>query len=244
MENHRCELIRRKNEENSLFLMLNSLLQSRIDTGNETTDDEDVNIYLSLLLHSFLDASFFTDSKGLISPWDTEVVSMAEQAENPRRRYQVYKVNGDNALVYASIFGQPFGAERRTDISEKRIADRERVYYDLASNIYGELRGRESGVSIVLTKLCERFNTYTTILSHAGIEHLKLSGGLSVGELYHLEKQAQEGAIPVIKENGRNQFLDAYGRWMKTNSEEDKETVNSLGRELTKVDPKFKFEGI
>ena len=45
-------------------------------------------------------------------------------------------------------------------------------------------------------------------------------------------------------ETGRNQFLDAYGRWMKTHSEEDKETVNGLGRELKKIDPKFKFEGI
>ena len=39
--------------------MLDFLLRSRIEMGEETSGDEDVNVYLSGLLHSFLDRSFF-----------------------------------------------------------------------------------------------------------------------------------------------------------------------------------------
>jgi hypothetical protein len=38
-----------KERELSLYFMLNALLQSRIEIGAETTDDEDVNVYLASL---------------------------------------------------------------------------------------------------------------------------------------------------------------------------------------------------
>ncbi len=39
----------------------------------------------------------------------------------------------------------------------------------------------------------------------------------------------------------QDEFLDAYNSWMHTKSDIEKEKINSLAKELTELDPNFKF---
>ena len=118
--------------EESLFFILDSLLRSRIETGEETIDDEDVNIYLAGLLHSFLDQSFYRTYGDTITRYDSQIYDLAEVPGDPGVRFRVYKGNADFALMAAGVFekkGQTLLRDRidlsRADLQEEdRRGDR------------------------------------------------------------------------------------------------------------------------
>jgi hypothetical protein len=109
------EIVGGKERELSLYFMLNALLQSRIEIDAETTDDEDVNVYLASLLHSRLDNSSENDR---LSSYDFDIARMAEKS-NPRDRYRLYRSNADQAMVAASVFGRPWFDRRSKPIRPK-----------------------------------------------------------------------------------------------------------------------------
>ena len=103
---------------------------------------------------------------------------------------------------------------------------------------------KHPGVTVVLRKLSERFDTYVTILTRVRIDHLKLTKKLSDGEIYHLQREAHASAKPFLAEAGRDRFLDAYSEWLKSRSQASRQKVNSLGAAIIAVDPEFKFEPV
>ena len=101
-----------------------------------------------------------------------------------------------------------------------------------------------AGVSVVLGKLSDRFEVYTKVLSHMRVSYFNLLKRLSQGEIFHIQRKAQEGLQFESVREGRDCFLDAYSDWMKSGSELHRARVNAMGEALTKMDPKFRFEGI
>ena len=227
-----------KEHEQSLFFMLNSLLKSRIDIGDETTDDEDVNVYLASLLHSLVDK---VPAQSEVSTYDTDVARMAE-GRDLRSRFQVYRANADHALVAVAVFDGPWFDRRTPD--RAALEARGKCYYTAAASIEQKLRFGSSAVSDVLSKLSERFDLYVRILGRVRSSYLNLSARMSAGEAFHLERHAQEGARPALIKYGRDQFLDAYGDWMATASATVKRRVNRIGESLAELDPEFRFDGI
>ena len=58
------------------YFMINCLLYSRMETGlvsNQDFYDEDVNVYLAHLLHSFINPEYVDQSKKFLSKYDTDV---------------------------------------------------------------------------------------------------------------------------------------------------------------------------
>src|SRR6185295_7534993 len=58
------------------YFMVNCLLYSRMETGlvsNQDFYDEDVNVYLAHLLHSFINPDYVEQSRRFLSKYDTEV---------------------------------------------------------------------------------------------------------------------------------------------------------------------------
>lgn len=246
MLSHSYKIVGSKQKEESLYFMLNSLLQSRIETGEETTDDEDVNVYLANLMHSFLDQSFQEKHGHLASTYSTDVARNAD-TNNLRHRYRVYRTNGDYALISTSIFDRPPLERRRRSYGpheEAATGDRGSTYYGFAANLSERINRKHPGVTVVLQKLSARFETYVTILRRVRIDHLKLTEKLSDGEIYHLQRDAHESAKPFLAEEGRDQFLDAYSEWLKSKSQASRQKVNSLSAALAEVDPEFRFEPV
>ena len=100
--------------DDSLSYLIDCLLRSRIETGEETSDDEDVNVYLSTLLHSFLDRTFYVKYGEFLSFYNIDVFQWAEGSADLRTKYQVYKGNADFALVTTGIFEEPISRARQT----------------------------------------------------------------------------------------------------------------------------------
>jgi len=247
MQDYGYRVVGTGEEGGSLSFMLDSLLKSRIETGEETTDDEDVNVYLAGLLHSFMDSSFFLKNGRFLSQFDGDVFSRAEADGDMRLRYRVYKGNADFALMSLGMFGGMPGRptlRKLANSSGESAADRGRLYYRVASSARIRLRRNPSGVSEVLEKLAERFDTYTLILSHLRVRHFHLLRRVSRGAMFHLQRDAHDRAKPALFENGRDWFLDAYWTWLQSGSEVARGEVNRLGAELNDLDGSFRFEGV
>ena len=65
--------------EKIFFFMFNSFLYARIDTENETEDDEDVNMYMAQLLQSAVDGRFYVDHAEVLAG---DSVDVYEKGEN------------------------------------------------------------------------------------------------------------------------------------------------------------------
>lgn len=245
MESHVYQIVGTQEREESLFFMLDTLLRSRIEMGQETSDDEDVNVYLAHLMHSFLDHSFQIQNQGLISAYDSEVFAQTEEKKDLRSHYKVYKGNADYRLMTTSVFSEDDrrGASRKNGGQDAQI-ERGKFYYKIAASYRERLSRNKTAVASVLSKLSDRFETYMKILTHARTTYFHLLKKLSVGEIYHLQREAQLGAIQEITRLGRDSFLDAYSNWLDSDSEGDRKKVNELGFELTKVDSAFQFQGV
>ena len=104
MKSHAYQIVGNSEREESLFFMLDALLRSRIETGEETTDDEDVNVYLANLLHTFVDRSFDTTDGCYISRYESEVFAEIDKQASLGMHYRIYRSNADYLLMRASIF--------------------------------------------------------------------------------------------------------------------------------------------
>ena len=235
------QIIGGQEQEESLFFLLDALLKSRLVTGLETEDDEDVNVYLANLLHDFLDGSFQKSYGAVVSSYDSDVSAHAD-TEDVRRRYQVYRANADYALLSVSLFDRaPCEGRRGVEGSIRRLSERGPVYYRFTTHLVGR-PARRSAVSEVLGKLAEGFDTYVQILTRLRFDHLRLLKRLSKGELFHLQREVHEGARPGLAKAGRDWFLDAYSNWLSCQSETNRERVNELALGLAELDPTFEFE--
>ena len=56
---------------------------------------------------------------------------------------------------------------------------------------------------------------YQSVLSHMGATYFGLMSRLSPGEIFHLEREAHEGAKPAMREGALDQMLDSYSQWRR-----------------------------
>ena len=99
-----------RNLQPTYYFMINCLLYSRMETGlvsNQDFYDEDVNVYLAHLLHSFINPDYVEQSRRFLSKYDTDVFRRLSQSTDARLKYQIYKTNADFLLVSIGIFDNP-----------------------------------------------------------------------------------------------------------------------------------------
>ena len=166
------------------YFMINCLLYSRMETGlvsNQDCYDEDVNVYLAHLLHSFISPEYVEQSRKFLSKYDTDVFRRLATSTDARLKYQIYKTNADFLLVSIGIFDNPVttGAARaRLQPSEEAYIGRGKTYYHFAYTYSQQMHRKNAGVSEVLEKLSTGFEKYLRILSHMRGEYLDLHEAL------------------------------------------------------------------
>lgn len=240
MGSFRYQVIGGKEREESLYFLLDALLKSRPETGFETEDDEDVNVYLSSLLHDCLDRTFQRTHGEVISSYDTDAATFTGDVDR-RERHRVYRVNADYALLAVGLFnGLPCRIRRRLRVPLKILHERGTVYYRYAANLRQRL-GRRPAVVDVLEKLVERFDMYTRNLTRLRFGHLQLLKCLSKGELFHIQREVHQGAKTALLKVGRDRFLDAYGCWLSCPSEANRDHLNEVGAPISELDAAFDF---
>jgi hypothetical protein len=229
------------------YFMINCLLYSRMETGlvsNQDCYDEDVNVYLAHLLHSFINPEYVEQSKRFLSKYDTDVFRRLSNSTDARLKYQIYKTNADFLLVSIGIFDNPViaGARARLQPSEEAYIGRGKTYYHFAYTYAQQMHRKNAGVSEVLEKLSTGFEKYLRILSHMRGEYLDLMKRLSNGEVYHLERSVDEHSQQELLRVKQDELLELYSAWRETKTPETEENLERVVSEIRQLSPGFKFE--
>jgi hypothetical protein len=236
--------------------MMKCLLYSRMETGllsNQDFYDEDVNVYLAHLLDSLIQPENMERARRYLSPYDTEVFQKLSQSKDARLKYTIYKTNADFLLISLGIFDSPEGivtvgtAPQRPDQdffrpTEEASIGRGRTYYRFAYTYSQMVHGRNAGISDVLEKLSMGFDKYLRILAHMRGEYLDLLKRLSSGEVYHLERVANDEQRQDSLREKQDRVLDLYLDWKKTGEADLRTRINELIKEIRSLDPHFNFK--
>lgn len=236
--------------------MLKCLLYSRMETGllsNHDFYDEDVNVYLAHLLDSMIRPESIEHARRYLSQYDTEVFRRLAESKDARLKYTIYKTNADFLLISLGIFDNPEAAVTETSApgnpdrkvykpSEEAYVGRGRTYYRFAYTYSQIINGRNAGISDVLEKLSLGFDKYLRILAHMRGEYLDLLQRLSSGEVYHLERIANEEQRQEKLRAKQDRFLDLYLEWKKSGAINLHEEMQKLVQEIRGMDPDFRFE--
>src|SRR5262244_2914090 len=236
-----------RNLQPTYYFMINCLLYSRMETGlvsNQDFYDEDVNVYLAHLLHSFINPEYVEQSKKFLSKYDTDVFRRLSNSTDARLKYLIYKTNADFLLVSIGIFDNPGAAvtPRRLQPAEEAYIGRGKTYYHFAYSYSQQMHRKNQGVSEVLEKLSVGFEKYIRILSHMRGEYLDLMKRFSQGEVYHLERSVNEDSQRELLRMKQDELLELYSAWKLEPSAETEESLERVVSEIRQLNPSFKFE--
>ena len=228
--------------------MINCLLYSRMETGlvsNQEFYDEDVNVYLAHLLHSFINPEYVEQSKRFLSKYDIDVFRRLQTSSDARLKYLIYKTNADFLLVSIGIFDNPRGsggASRKLQPSEEAYIGRGKTYYHFAFTYAQQVHRKNQGVADVLEKLSVGFDKYLRILSHMRGEYMDLLKRFSQGEVYHLERSIDEASQQETLRVKQDELLERYTAWKAEPSPENEEHLERIVGEIRLINPEFRFE--
>ena len=229
------------------YFMVNCLLYSRMETGlvsNQDFYDEDVNVYLAHLLHSFINPDYVEQSRRFLSKYDTDVFRRLSTSTDARLKYQIYKTNADFLLVSIGIFDNPMlpSGQKKLQPSEETYIGRGKTYYHFAYTYSQQMHRKNAGVSDVLEKLSHGFEKYLRILSHMRGEYLDLMSRFSQGEVYHLERSVDEHAQQELLRVKQDELLELYSAWRDKPDMATEENLERVVGEIRQLNPSFKFE--
>jgi hypothetical protein len=227
--------------------LLQALLRARKNChlpSGEKMFDEDVNVYLAHLMF----ASTLSDYQELVGRYLSlstgDLVESIEKNNDKVVRYFIYKVNADYLLIHLGIFHDLLpNASRRLAKSEHQWAEMGQSYYGHASQYNHQIYRKNTAVGEVLEKLAFRFEDYKKILESVSDEFFHLIKEMALsdthgeccgGKLTHLI-----GSLEL--ERKQNEFLDLYGKYLKTNSKDIIEPLAQAAKELKALDPSFDF---
>jgi hypothetical protein len=237
-----------RNLQPTYYFMVNCLLYSRMETGlvsNQDFYDEDVNVYLAHLLHSFINPEYVEQSRRFLSKYDTDVFHRLAQSGDARLKYQIYKTNADFLLISIGVFDNPVMAEThraKAQPSEEAYIGRGKTYYHFAYTYSQQMSRKNQGVAEVLEKLSVGFEKYIKILSHMRGEYLDLVQRLSSGEVYHLERSVNEHQQQELLRVKQDELLELYSAWKREPNAETEESLERVVGEIRQINPEFKFE--
>ncbi len=230
------------------YFMINCLLYSRMETGlvaNQDCYDEDVNVYLAHLLHSFINPEYVEQSRKFLSKYDIDVFRRLSGASDARLKYTIFKTNSDFLLVSVGIFDNPVvpaGARARLQPSEEAYVGRGKTYYHFAYTYAQQMHRRNAGVSEVLEQLSKGFEKYLRILSHMRGEYLDLMKTFAQGEVYHLERSLDENSRQEQLRVKQDELLELYSAWRDAPLPETVENLERVVGEIRQINPAFRFE--
>jgi hypothetical protein len=230
----------------AVFFMIRGLLSSRVESGISDDDgpsEEDVNVYLSLLLCDFLKPAYHERANQYVSSHDTSVFEQVRNTTDTRLKYTVYKTNADHILMMTGLFQNADGHMPHAVPEPLRIDDdihlgRGKAYYDFAFTYSRSLFGRTSGIASVLSKLSSRFESYVRLLTYMRIDYLNLIDRMSAGDVYHLKRELFASDVAAL----RNDFLDSYRIWRDEPTAEHRAQLARAAARLHEADPSFRFE--
>jgi hypothetical protein len=238
----------RRDLQPTYHFTINCLLYSRIETGlvsNPDCYDEDVDVYLAHLLHAFINPEYVEQSKKSLSRYDVDVFRRFAGSSDARIRYVIHKTSADFLLVSTGIFDNPDPPAKpraQAQPSEEAYVGRGKTYYHFAYTYSQQMHRRNAGVAEVIEKLSVGFDRYLKILSHMRGAPLDLAKRLAQGEVYHLERTANEAAMQQLLRTKQDELLELYTAWKARPDAETEQSLERVVDEIRQINPEFRFE--
>ena len=237
---------KKRGVEPTFFFMLNCLLYSRLEKGfpsNQDFYDEDVNMYLTNLLCSFMKPDYHRRAKKYISRYDESLFAKIENSSDVRLKYTIYKTNADFLLISIGIFkdaDRPEAIQLFRNSEEARMG-RGKAYYQFAYTYSQSMFKKSTGVTEVLEKLSRGFERYVEILSHMRGEYFNILDRLSVGEVYHLERSIDRVQSSKELKSLQDEFLDLYAEYMESKDPVLRTKLDAMVKKIRRLDDSFNF---
>jgi hypothetical protein len=227
--------------------VLDSLLQSRIATGHESntdTYDEDVNVYLALLLSSLVDSRYLSWSSQFVTAYESDIFERLQYTQDTYVKFLTYKVNADYLLLTQGIFEVPASIYSTAESRGRDSIQRGKAYYQIAGTLTRQLHDDRRALADVLQKLSDGYEKYLVVLSYMRGEYFNIVKEISPGELFHLTRDIDSIAMTETLRQKRDAFLDLYNSWKKSLGTPDERAweakVTEAAQELTHLDPSFR----
>lgn len=227
--------------------VMDSLLHSRIATGLESNSefyDEDVNVYLALLLSSLVDAKYHSWMNQYVSAYESDIYEKLQYTRDQYVKFITYKVNADYLLLSQGIFDIPRSLLSSGETRNRDAMLRGKAYYQIAGSLTRQMREDRRALADVLLKLSEGYEKYLVILSYMRGEYLNIVKEFTPGEMFHLNREIDGVAKEEALREKRDVFLDQYNAWKKAlgTAEEARleKGLRQAAAELSLLDPDFR----
>jgi hypothetical protein len=227
--------------------VMDSLLNSRIATGLESNTecyDEDVNVYLALLLSSLVDAKYHSWMNQYVSAYESDIYEKLQYTRDQYVKFITYKVNADYLLLSQGIFDVPRSLLSKVETRNRDAMLRGKAYYQIAGSLTRQMREDRRALADVLLKLSEGYEKYLVILSYMRGQYLNIVKEFTPGEMFHLNREIDGVAKEEAIREKRDVFLDHYNAWKKGlgTPEEGRLEIGlrQAAAELSLMDPDFR----
>lgn len=227
--------------------VMDSILQSRIATGLESnTDvyDEDVNVYLALLLSSLADPRYHAWVSQYVSAYECDIYEKLQCTRDQYAKFLTYKVNADFLLLSQGIFEIPATVYSTAESRNRDAILRGKAYYQIAGTLTRQLHDDRRALADVLQKLAHGYEKYLVILSYMRGEYFNILREMTPGELFHLNRETEAYAREEAIRAKRDIFLDAFNAWKRAIGSPDERAlearVRTAAADLISVDPTFR----
>lgn len=228
--------------ETMFFFLFDAFLKSRMETNLGSDGDEEVNMYMAHLLLSMVDGRLLSEHADRLALIPADVFLKAEHGDNPRRKLEVYRTNADHRLAYYCVFsgtGEHQSLYRQQFTLPESYLEEAQIFYRRACLAGYRLSSRYQGLVLALAKISEHFETYRTILTHMSANYLRLHPCLTTGQLFHLEREANQAAQPGIEKIALDKMLDAYNAWQANPTIESEAKYRQACEQYRQINPAF-----
>ncbi len=236
-----------KQERDSVIgFLLNALLKARQSCrmpSNQKTFDEDVNIYLAHLLFANSLPDYHEMSSRYLTLNASNLMELVELNQDKVTRYFIYKINADYLLVHLGVFGDlvtPVAKPFRK--SERQFVEMGQNYYDYAHVCNQQIYRKRTAVGDVLEKLSHHFDDYKVILQSVRKDFFHILDWVRQQSKRVAEASGGVSEHEFSLEHKQNEFLDLYGEWLKTKSEDLIPELIRLVEEIRRMDTGFGFD--
>lgn len=239
--------ISKQERDSAIRYLLGAIIKCRKEQNfpsNYYTFDEDVNVYLAHLLFAVSLPEYHEMAEPYLSLDTSDILRWVRATEDRTIRYFIFKVNADHILIHTAIFDDIVnkGDKKKQNRSQKHFRELAQLYYDQAAQYHHRIYRKQTGVGEVLQKMARYFEAYQTLLQNVRREYFGFMNNFRdqafnhfMGEMQSFEKEAE-------KRRKLDEFLDLYGRWLKTREGVLEAELQRRVSELKRLDSEFTFD--
>lgn len=233
--------------ESAIYFLLEAILKARDsepELARSTFFDEDVNIYLAHLLFAMSLPEYHDMANPFLSNEPDEVLEWVRAAEDPMLRYFIFKVNADHRLIRSTVFSAKPPVMKRILFKGQRDGKNRLsvVYYEQAAHCHKDIYHKRTGVGEVLAKIAGHYEFYQRLLFSVRQDYFRYIDCFRDQAFRHFFLKLNHYAKQSSKEMILDRFLELYQKWAASKSPELKQKIIETGRELTSIDPQFRFD--